>query len=402
MRIGIDARFLTHPQAGGFKTYTVNLLAALSQIDPDNEYFIYIDRPPSDETVLLRQANFTYRIVPGTIPLVGMPLREQVRLRLQIWRDKVDLGHFLCNTAPVRLSSPYVVTLHDTIQVTAKRAWTGNLASIKLLAMTEYSRQDILHSVRKADRVITVSDYERGEICKTLQIPPDRVVVTHLAPNPIYRPLSDKEKEAGKDQLNRRFGVNRSYVLGIGYEPRKNIPLLIQAFAALSCDLEHLNLVVVVANENQRRLYQEQVASIGLSSRIRLIGALSPEDLVLFYNLAEVFVFPSTRESFGLPPVEAMACGTPTITMNLSSIPEVVQDGANLVDSTDADIWANILRQVIGSEKQRAELRERGLRRATMLSWLKCAEETLNVYRGIAQRVEESVGIGASVPVKTQ
>lgn len=118
MKIGIDARFMTHPQAGGFKTYSQNLVRALAGVDADNEYVIYVDRPPLDG-MLLKKDNFCYRVVRGFMPGLETAVREQFLLRRAIQHDRPDVIHFLCNTAPVNFDMPYILTLHDTIQVTA-------------------------------------------------------------------------------------------------------------------------------------------------------------------------------------------------------------------------------------------------------------------------------------------
>ena len=116
MKIAIDARFLTHPQLGGFKTYTTNLIGALSRVDSENHYVLYLDRPPKN-CDLPQSRNFSYRVVPFTVPGLGMPYREQFALRREVAKDEPDLIHFLSNTAPVRMNRRFVLTLHDTIQL---------------------------------------------------------------------------------------------------------------------------------------------------------------------------------------------------------------------------------------------------------------------------------------------
>ncbi len=190
MRIGLDARFLTHPQPGGFKTYTISLLTALSQIDQQNEYFIYVDRTIPEDINLPKNPNFTYKVVPGTLPLVGMPLREQFGLRSQLKRDGIDLFHFPCNTATIALSVPYVVTLHDTIQVTAQ----GRTSSWKRWAQTIYAQQVIAHATCRATHIITVSDFVKNEIHNALGIPKEKITVTYQGVNPRFSPIIDNQK----------------------------------------------------------------------------------------------------------------------------------------------------------------------------------------------------------------
>ena len=383
MRIGIDARFLTHPQPGGFKTYTTNLLSALNQVDKDDEFIVYLDRHPTEDIVLPNGPNFTYRVVDGTRRIVGMPYREQVGLRLQMVRDKLDVMHFLCNTATVGLIRKYVITLHDTIQLTTTSAQFSSNSDLKHWLINGYSRQSILWAVRRASQVITVSEYVRSEISRTLSIPIERIIVTQQAPNPIFRQADERQKQLWRQDLEQRFGIHERFILGVGYEPRKNIPLLIDAFARVVANRVDLSLVLVVAEEFQRATYQHLVTELGLSDRVVVLGAIALHDLVRLYNLADLFVFPSEHEGYGLPPLEAMACGLPTIVMNMTSLPEVVLDGALLVDGRDAAIWANAIQQVTADENLRAKLREQGLRRAALLSWSRCAELTVDVYHAV-------------------
>jgi glycosyltransferase involved in cell wall biosynthesis len=380
LRIGIDARFLTHPQPGGFKTYTTNLLSALNQVDKDDEFIVYLDRHPTKDVMLPDSSNFTYRIVDGTRPIVGMPFREQVGLRLQMIKDRLDVMHFLCNTATVGLMGKYIVTLHDTIQLTTMSALPGNNSDLRHWIINGYSKQSILWAVRRAYRVITVSEYVRAEISRTLGIPIERITVTQQAPNPIFRQADECEKQLWRQDVKQRFGIHGRFILGVGYEPRKNIPLLINAFARVAVNNADLSLVLVVAEGLQRSTFQHLVAELGLADRVVVLGAIALLDLVRLYNLADLFVFPSEREGYGLPPLEAMACGLPTIVMNMTSLPEVVLDGALLVDGKDITVWAGTIQQVIADENLRTRLREQGLRRVAMLSWDRCAERTVDVY----------------------
>jgi glycosyltransferase involved in cell wall biosynthesis len=384
MRVGIDARFLTHPQRGGFKTYTENLIEAISQVDDgDDQYVIYLDghggldRLPSG-------GNFTYRVVTGGLPLVGMVVREQVLLPRHASRDDLDVFHSLCNTAPTGLPVKQVVTLHDTIQVTSRRR-IHHPSDVRAWAIDTYSRWAILRSIHDASRVITVSHSERAEIVRLFNIPQERVLVTHLAANAIFRPAKPEEIVSLRADLARRFRITDPYVLAIGYEERKNIPLVIEAFRRLAPDVPAINLVIVCAELHSRNRYKALVADCGLTGRVILLGSASAADLYALYSLATAFVFPSERESFGLPPLEAISCGIPTVAMKASSLPEVLQDGALLVEGKDPARWSDAIRSVILDEGLRTALAERGLKRAAALSWKRCARETIQVYRELAR-----------------
>ena len=381
MRIGIDARFLTHPQVGGFKTYTQNLINALSQLKDNNDYVIYIDRYSSEGT-LPQSINFTYRVVKSTFPVIGMPVREQIGLSRTIANDRLDMVHFLCNTAPIGLSMRFVVTLHDTIQVTHQQPFRlmQGLGYQKRWAMMVYSKWAITKSVKSARRVITVSHYEKDNIAEVLGIGLQKINVTHLAPNPVFKMSSPETRRIWRDEILNKFSIGRKFILGVGYESRKNIPILINAFALLANKYPSLDLVVVVVEAQSRAIFQQLVYEKHLRERTRFLPALSPDELVMFYNLAEVFVYPSERESFGLPPLEALACGTPTIAMNMSSLPEILQGGALLVEGKDPQIWTNAIDQVLTQKNLRDNLVTRGLERALEFTWQHCAMETIKVY----------------------
>ena len=195
MRIGIDARFLTHSQRGGFKTYTENLVNALSLVDRTNTYVLYVDRPPAEAT-LPKSDNFTCRVVDVKLPVIGMPVREQVVLRRRIAQVNLDIVHFLCNTAPVGMRGKFVVTLHDIIQLTNPQTFeyiTG-LSACKRWLISAYSRWTVLRTVQAASKIITVSSYEKEQMKEHLGIVPARIRVTHLAPNALFVPASRELK----------------------------------------------------------------------------------------------------------------------------------------------------------------------------------------------------------------
>jgi glycosyltransferase involved in cell wall biosynthesis len=281
-----------------------------------------------------------------------------------------------------------VITLHDTIQVTASnpfpifRGFSGH----KQWSIRAYSKWAINQSTRRADRIVTVSNFEKAQIASELNIDPERISVTHLAPNPLYKPAKPDEKDAWRPKLSAEFGIRGKYILGVGYEPRKNIQLLIESFRIIADEIEDLDLVIVCAAEHRRSYYQRFIEMLNLNHRVIILGSLAPQDLLVLYNLAEVFVFPSERESFGLPPLEAISCGTATIAMNLTSLPEVLGRGALLVDGKDPQVWASSIKQVLTNNALRLQLIECGLKQALSFSWQKCAIDTIRVYVDTLER----------------
>lgn len=380
MRIGIDARFLTHPQAGGFKTYTENLVAALARVDSENEYLLYLDRSPHDGLPLPRQSNFATRVVPGTWPLFGMPWREQVRLARQAARDRLDLLHSPSLTAPFWLACPSVVTIHDMIWRFAEKFSGRKPTSGKRQLMDWYYRWVPQVAARNAAAIITVSNASKDSIREHLGVPPDRVFVTYEAASPIYRPLKDMEQLA---VLRRKYDLPPHFVLAMGSaDPRKNIATLVRAYARLPEELQaKYPLAIVWTHRFLAASLEEQIAALGLREGVRFLERVSDDDLVGLYNAAALFVFPSRYEGFGLPLLEAMACGTPVVAANNSSIPEIVGDAARLVNAESALAIADAITELLTDLALRRTLVEYGFKRAAGFSWDRCARETIAVYR---------------------
>ena len=385
LRIGIDARFLTHAQPGGFKTYTEGLVEGLRLVDDVNSYFLYIDRPPSAGQ-LPSAANFTYRVVQSRLPVLGMPAREQIALPRRMMADRLDVLHFLCSTAPLKLPPKSVITLHDTIQLAEPQlcVYGTGLARHRRRVMLGYSSWVIRRIARLASCLITPSLYERELISRYLGISLRRIHVTPEAPTRRLVRWSTGEKEKGRTKAE-GWGVRGRFVLGVGYEPRKNIPLLIEAFARLARDQPALQLVVAAAEAQCRRVFQHLAREAGVGGQTLILGAISGDDLGVLFRLAEMFVFPSEREGFGLPPLEAMACGVPVVALRCSSTPEVLGDAALLLEEKNADVLAAAMSRVLVDHDLRATLIDKGLKRAAEFSWERCARQTIEVYREVAE-----------------
>ncbi len=386
MKIGIDARFLTHPQVGGFKTYSENLVSALAQIDSTNDYIIYIDRR-SNTFELPENDSFVFKVVDGTLPGIGMPFREQIGLRREINKDRPDVVHHLCNTAPINPYSKSILTLHDTIQINNNyhfRLFADN-GQKKQWIMALYSKWTIMRSIKDISRIITVSHYEKKKICDQLNVDPASVCVSHLAPKDIFSPVQRDSIGDVHSAKSKELALPKNFILGVGYESRKNIPLLMKAFSKIAGLHPNLELVIVAAEVNSRQRFQELALKFGSSERMHFLPAQNSTNLSILYNLAELFVYPSERESFGLPPLEAIACGTPTIAMNVASIPEILQDGAMLINGKSVDTWADAIHKVLGDEELRTKLVNQGLEQAAKFSWKACAQTTLQIYNSVAE-----------------
>ncbi len=367
MRIGIDARLIYYRQAG-IGQYTQSLIEGLAH-----------EAPPDGRFVILQHRHDTHNLTPdprfrrrSTWTPCHHPL-EQLTLPLEIWPLKLDLLHSPDYIPPFRRNCRSVITVHDLAFLHFPELLTTDSARY-------YSQID--RAVREAEGIIAVSHATQRDLMNLLGVPAHRVTVVHEAANPIFRVIED-EADALRD-VRARYGLPERFILFLGtIEPRKNLPTLIQAYRLL-CMAEGPHGPSLVVAGARGWLFDSVfilVEQLGLSDRVLFTGGIPWADVPAFYNLAEVFVFPSLYEGFGLPPLEAMACGTPVVAANVSSIPEVVGDAGLLVDPNDAEGLAEALGRVLNDATLRQDLRRRGLARAAGFSWDRAARETLAVYR---------------------
>ncbi|RIK30574.1 MAG: hypothetical protein DCC56_09635 [Anaerolineae bacterium] len=384
MKIGIDARFLTHPQKGGFKTYTENLVLALAQLDKKNDYVLYLDRQPLRDSVLPSQPNFRHTVIPGNHKLYGMPWREQYALPRQIKKDNLDLFHSPCLTAPIVFDTPLVVTIHDMIWYHPDRYSKQKMGFHKRGVMRWYYQTVPQIAIRKARAVITVSEAAKQSILAHMRIQNDQIIVTHEAASEFYRPLG---YHGAQSYIAKKYQVNSSFILGIGSaDPRKNIKTLIQAYAVLPESFRNDYHLVVVCNHKSLVLESlKEVEQSGILKCVHFLEEVNDQELAYLYNLAALFVFPSLEEGFGLPLLEAMGCGTPVLAADNSSIPEIVGDAALRFNAEDVRKLAELISKVLSNPTLQLEMRERGIARAADFSWKRCGMETIAVYKKVIE-----------------
>jgi glycosyltransferase involved in cell wall biosynthesis len=388
MKIGIDARFLTHPQPGGFKTYTENLIHALARIDTENEYFIYTDRNPGDQ-VKIENPNFYCKTVSTGLPFIGVPWREQIRLTTFAKKDRVDLFHSPCLTAPLYLSCPLVVTIHDMIWAFPEKFSKGTTFSAKRKLMEWYNRYLPYYASKRASAIITVSTAAKKSIIEQLKLDKDRIFVTHEAANPIFKQIKDRKLI---DTIRSKYNLPSNYIMAIGSaDPRKNIQKLVKAFSLLPSELrKNNNLVVIWTHSFLAHDLFEYIEKIGIKDDVKFLEYVPNEDLVLLYNAASLFVFPSLYEGFGLPLLEAMSCGVPVIAADNSSITEIVSNAALLFNATEAEEMSVLIDRALTDQTIRISMIEKGLARAMTFSWEKCAQDTIHVYETVLRAIKPS------------
>lgn len=284
----------------------------------------------------------------------------------------LDLFHAPAHRLPEDPPSRLVYTLHDLTFLSHPRLHTLRNRADTLVATSR--------AVCAGARFIAVSEYTRGQAGALLGLEPELVDVVPWAADP---ELGPGDPDAAAAEVGPRYGIDRPYLLSVGsVEPRKNLFRLVEAFAALPARLRNRHLLVVVGGEGWRnRAILERLERAIAAGWVVRPGRVPRADLAVLYRGAVALAYPSLAEGFGLPVLEAMACGCPVVTSRVSSLPEVAGDAALLVDPQDTTSLAAALERVLTEADLRAELRRRGLERARAFSWRRTAEATLAVYR---------------------
>ncbi|MBV9355932.1 MAG: glycosyltransferase family 4 protein [Chloroflexi bacterium] len=295
----------------------------------------------------------------------------QVLLPFQLARVAPDVCHFTNSVASCWTPCPAVVTIHDTTLWMFPRYHPRR----RLLAM----RPLIPLAARRARAIIAVSAATRRDLLRILKVPEHKVHVIHEAPGRQFRPLVNSALLAS---VRARYGLPTSFVLYVGtIEPRKNLPRLLRAFQLARRQGFSTHALVLVGHRGWKdAAVMRRVEELQLDGSVRMLGYVPTEDLVALYNLAEVLAFPSLYEGFGLPVVEAMACGTPVLTSPRGSLAEVAGDAAEFVDPLDVESIGDGLRRLLEDRNRRGELRAAGLARAARFHWDETAARTRRVY----------------------
>ncbi|GFR34433.1 glycosyltransferase family 4 protein [Thermobrachium celere] len=234
--------------------------------------------------------------------------------------------------------------------------------------------------VQNSDIIITVSNYSKKDIMRIFDVDENKIKVTYLAADDYFKPI---DENICKDYLNKKYNINFDYLLYIGgFSPRKNVKSILLAYSRLIKDIKDKYKVVIVGSSKDEHSFLISLAnSLNISENVIFTGYVPYEDLPYFYSGATLFLYPSLYEGFGLPPLEAMSCGTPVITSNVSSIPEIVGDAALLINPFDAEQLKNSIEELIHDENKRNSLAIHGYEHSLKFSWNKTAKETLNIYK---------------------
>jgi len=301
-------------------------------------------------------------------------VRIPVTFPLALARARIDVVH-VEYVAPPLCPARVVVSVHDIAYERYPQFFTpGEVARFRAL---------VPPTIRKAAAVLTLSEYSKRDIVRRYNVPPDKITVTHLAADPMFRPIHDEGRLA---DVRERYGTGGEFILSVGnLQPRKNIKTLIEAYVRLRrADATRHRLVLV---GKKAWLHDDIFAAArasGYADELVFTGYVPDADLVALYNAADLFVYPSIFEGFGLPPLEAMACGTPVVTSNTSALPETVGDAALTVDPLDVEALAEAIALILTDRTLHAHLSQRGPQRATIFSWEDTAHKTRDVYHDVS------------------
>jgi glycosyltransferase involved in cell wall biosynthesis len=364
MRVGIDARLVYYSQAG-IGQYILHLVNGLAEVDPDNEYVLLQSR--KDDTTILDRPNF--RRVSLWTP--SHHRLERYSLNVELVRLGLDVLHSPDFIPPRRPSCKSVITVHDLAFLLYPHFLTKESARY-------YGHID--QAVRWTDHIIAVSESTKRDTIQHLGVPEDKITVVHEAANPIFRQV---DRDVARKQVHNRHGVDGPYVLFVStIEPRKNVPTLVRAvWQLLECYKEDVRLVLA---GGKGWLFEDAfgiVDELKMDGRVHFVGRVSSEELLHLYNAAELLAHPAFYEGFGLPPLEAMACGLPVIVSDVASLPEVVGDAGLLVDPHEVDELTVAMWRVLNDQQLRTEMQHKGLRQADRFSWERAARETQAIYR---------------------
>lgn len=397
MRIGIDLRTLSWSWTGPWR-YLRNLLEHLAEIDRENEYFLFLHRDQAEP--MIAQSNFEktfvgsffngYRLLAQLNTSLASTALESILkaqavdpifgsliLPVFLRRDRIDVFHSPYHVLPLVKVCPSVVTIHDL----AFEIYPGEFSARARVFLKSFTPL----AARTADIIIVPSTSVKDNIVQLYHVPQDKIRVIHEAAEEIFKPM---DKQESKEKIRLKYHVETDFILFVGFaRSRRNIPSLLNAFSALKKQygVKH-KLVIVGRYDSVNTNYPELIKSLGIESDVIHFGHIADKDLPLFYNSAEILVYPSLYEGFGLPMVEAMACGTPIISSNAPPMPEIMGKAGLFVNPFNINQMARTIHDALVDENLQSKLREKSLERSHLFSWRKTAQSTLEAYREAQER----------------
>ena len=374
MKIAIDVRTVL-PNRSGVGNYVLNLVQSLRQVDPGPIYYFLAQKK---NLFLLGNLAREQNPLLTIFSHENHPLSdfwEYFILPIRLKMMGINVFHGPASLIPFRKDHcGLVVTIHDLVAFLFPETIP--------LKYGAYMRYLLRQAVKKADKIIAVSQHTKKDLIRILKVPSEKIVVIHEAPSPIFFPYNKEEAQA---RLKQQYGITKKFIYHLGnIEPRKNLIILLESFTRVCQDLGNEYQLVVSGQKGWlTRSLSHFLKNYPAQDQVLFTGYVPMEHIPMFMNSAELFVFPSLYEGFGLPVLEAMSCGTPVISSDRSSIPEIVGSAGILVNPTDIQELADRIVGLLRNPEEKMRLSQLGKEQSARFSWYEAARKTLDVYRSV-------------------
>lgn len=369
MKIGIDGRAAKWYRGTGIGTYTYQLITNLSKYDSSNQYLTFL---PKNSDLKLGD-NFSIKYTSDSS---NNSFWDNVKVPNLLNDFNMELYHVPQNGVGLsdNVNCPKTITLHDIIPLKMPETVSDRYLKIFI--------EEIPKILDICDGIITVSEFSKLDIASEFNFPIEKIFVTPLAAEDIYKPIN---RSYCKNIIKDKYHIDNNFILYVGgYSPRKNIIGIMEAFSLLNKNLKKdLKIVITGRKGLSYERYRDRAIQLGISDYVIFTDFIPLEDLPLFYNASEFLIYPSFYEGFGLPPLEAMACGTPVIASNVTSVPEVCKNSAILVNPNDVDELSYSIERVLTDSFLKLTMIERGLNTSNKYSWKNTALDTIKAYKNI-------------------
>lgn len=368
MKIGYDLRRIGNP---GIGRYMRRLVSAILRCAPHHDYVLIM--APRTSSLLDIPATAKITIVETNLPYYS--IREQFGLRTIAAKQELDLFHSPHFVTPLMPCCPTVITIHDVIYIACREDMESSLGRFYYASMMKAA-------VRRAHRIITVSEFSRGDIVRFLGTSPDKIEVVLNGVDDSFSPVDDP---GARERIAQKYGVRRPFILYTGiYKGRKNHAGLLRAFAKVRAVKVEVELVIAGALGEGKTVLERMARELGIDDYVRCFGFVEEADLPTLYSAACAYACPSTYEGFGFTILEAAACGTPVVANPVASLPEVGRDAVLWADATSAEEFGAALVRVCKDEPLRRDLIRKGLNNVKRFRWENAARQTAAIYEQVA------------------
>lgn len=370
MKIGIDGRAAKWYRGTGIGTYTHELLSSLNESLANNEYLVFL---PEGSCLDNLKENFKIKSINADLE---ENFWDQVHVPNILDDKNIELYHVPQNGVGLspKISCKKVITLHDIIPLRMPQTVSDRYLKI--------FNEELPEIIESCDGIITVSNFSKNDISQEFNFPKNKIYVTPLAAEKIYRPLN---KLTCKKIMKIKYNISDDFILYVGgFSPRKNILGLIESFSLINKDRrKNIKLIITGKKGFSYSKYKQRTKDLNVQDDVIFTDFIPLYDMPVFYNACRFLVYPSFYEGFGLPPLEAMACGTPVITSSVTSIPEVCGNSAILIDPYNTDSLKDSMERLLDDAKLNCEMTKKSLTRSFNYSWTKTADKTISAYDDI-------------------